>query len=75
MSREDELSIEGWVKRVTYDEPRLSELVEMYREIGYDVHLEPYDPAIDPECTECMKAQPDRYKTIYTRLCSSENGT
>ncbi|MBW1698797.1 MAG: hypothetical protein JRH18_05880 [Deltaproteobacteria bacterium] len=58
---------EGWVKRATYDEPRLSEMVEMYREIGFEVHLEPFNPEFEPECSECMKMAPERYKTIYTR--------
>ena len=44
MTREAELAREGWQKQTTYDEPRLSELVEMYEEIGYQVHLEPFDP-------------------------------
>ena len=66
MKRED-LEKQGWVRQTTYDEPRLSEIAEMYREMGYDVHIEPFNPDDEPECSECMKAQPDRYKTIYIR--------
>ncbi len=29
MSREEALIAEGWVKQSTYDEPRLTEMVEM----------------------------------------------
>jgi hypothetical protein len=67
MTREEELTRAGWEKQMTFDEPRLSELVEMYEEIGFEVHLEPFHPDEEPGCTECMKADPDKYKTIYTR--------
>ena len=67
MTRENELTREGWQKQSTNDEPRLSELAETYKDIGYDVHLEPFDPEEEPGCMECMKLQADRYKTIYIR--------
>ena len=67
MKRGEQLTLEGWKKQATYDEPRLSELIEMYKEIGFEVRLEPFDPEQEPECTECMKVSPGRYQTIYTR--------
>ena len=67
MTREEELAREGWEKQTTYDEPRLSEMVAMYQEINFEVHLEPFNPDEDPGCTECMKTSPEIYKTIYTR--------
>ncbi len=48
------------------DEPRLSEMVEQYREVGFEVLLEPVDTSTE-ECISCITAFPDRYKTIYTR--------
>ncbi len=66
MSREEELKKEGWEKRFTIDEPRLSEAVEQYKELGFEVFLEPVDLSSE-ECTTCMKADADRYKTIYIR--------
>ncbi|MGD2270655.1 MAG: hypothetical protein PVI06_09675 [Desulfobacterales bacterium] len=72
MNREEALIKKGWQKKSTNDEPRLSELSEMYAEIGYDVHLEPFDPEEEPGCTECMKLQADRYKTIYIKKKSAE---
>jgi len=66
MTREEELKKEGWEKRFTIDEPRLSEIVEQYRELGFEVLLEPVDTASE-ECTTCMTAFYDRYRTIYTR--------
>ncbi len=65
--REEELIREGWEKQSTNDEPRLSELAELYRELDFEVHLEPFHPEETQECTECMKVSPDKYKTIYIR--------
>lgn len=71
MTREEELRKEGWEKRFTMDEPRLSEMAEQYRELGFEVLLEPIDTASE-ECTLCLKDPNSghRYKTIYTRLKS-----
>jgi hypothetical protein len=66
MSREEELKKLGWEKRFTIDEPRLSEMVEQYKEVGFEVLLEPVDTSSE-ECTTCITAFHDRYKTIYTR--------
>jgi hypothetical protein len=66
MSREEQLKKEGWEKRFTIDEPRLSEMVEQYKELGFEVLLEPVDLSSE-ECTSCIAVDPKRYKTIYTR--------
>jgi len=68
MSREEELRKEGWEKRFTMDEPRLSEMVEQYKELGFEVLLEPVDTTSE-ECTGCLTDPvfSDRYKTVYTR--------
>jgi hypothetical protein len=60
--------IEGWTERNTTDEPRLSELVELYEELGFEVMVRPV--AVDDlaeTCSVCVMAEPERYKTIYTR--------
>jgi hypothetical protein len=67
MTREAELLAQGWQRQASYDEPRLSELVELYREIGWEVHLEPFHPEDEQGCVGCLEQFPDRYKTIYTR--------
>ena len=66
MTREEELKREGWEKRFSMDEPRLSEMAEQYKELGFEVLLEPVDTSAE-ECTRCITALHDRYKTIYTR--------
>jgi hypothetical protein len=57
----------GWEKQATYDEPRLSEIVETYKEIGLEVHLETFNPDNAEGCTDCMMSTPEKFKTIYTR--------
>jgi hypothetical protein len=66
-TRQEKLARLGWIKQATYDEPRLSEMVDTYREIGLEVHLEPLHPDQEPGCAICMASMPDKYKTIYTR--------
>lgn len=68
----ERLSSEGWKKQATYDDPRLTEMVEMYQEIGLEVHLEPFDAENEKDCTTCMASMPDLYKTIYTRPKSED---
>ena len=64
--------LEGWERQNTLDEPRLSEVAEMYGEIGFEVRIEPFDPDRESGCSECMKASAEKYKTIYTRRRQTE---
>ena len=70
---EENLVQAGWEKQATYDDPRLSEMVEIYKEIGLEVHLEPFDPENEEACTGCMQQTPDKFKTIYTRKKKKNN--
>jgi hypothetical protein len=76
--REEELLEQGWEKRFLADEPRLSEMKEMYESIGYEVLLEPLpakeelSACAETGCTACLDLDPGRYRTIYTR--ASEDG-
>lgn len=67
MGREAELISNGWRKRGTCDDPRLSEMAAAYEEIGLEVHIEPFDPEEADGCAGCMRKSPGAYKTIYTR--------
>lgn len=66
------LMAEGWVEQFMTDEPRLGEAVEEYRRLGFQVHLEPVDPAAcasEPGCAACFE-RPEvaaRFKIIFTR--------
>ncbi|NNF99625.1 MAG: hypothetical protein HKM93_09625 [Desulfobacteraceae bacterium] len=68
MIRQHELENDGWEKRSTYDEPRLTEMLNTYEALGYEVLLEPFDALAEPACNSCLKGTADRYKTIYTRM-------
>ena len=61
-------NLKGWTKQFTTDEPRLSEAVELYKSLGYEVRLEPasFDETSEV-CKTCLLADCHRYKTIYTR--------
>lgn len=76
MKREEELKTAGWEKRFVACEPRLSEAVELYKEIGFEVHLEPLPPKEELElstceesgCTACFDVDRERYRIIFTRV-------
>jgi len=74
MKREDELIAAGWERRFIACEPRLSEMIEMYKEIGFEVHLESLPSKEEMQsgcdesgCTACFDVDPDRYRIIFTR--------
>jgi hypothetical protein len=67
MTREEELVQQGWVRRMLTDEPRLSEAVEEYRKLGFEVRVEPVEPASEGGCTSCFSGAPGAYKVVYTR--------
>ena len=58
-----------WIKRNVVDEPRLSELVELYEELNFKVKLvEPTESDFQEDgCNECIKGFAGRYKVIYTK--------
>ncbi|MFH1242492.1 MAG: hypothetical protein V1689_09030 [Pseudomonadota bacterium] len=76
-SRDEFLRRQGWSRQFVASEPRLSEAVEMYREVGFDVHLEPLSQdqkthgetqsASGDECRQCFEGFEDLYNVIYTR--------
>ena len=78
--REDELIKEGWTRRFMANEPRLSEMAELYQSMGHEVHLEAL-PTVDcdsadeesQECRACFKGFEDQYKIIYTRPKKGES--
>jgi hypothetical protein len=72
-----ELEEEGWIKQFVANEPRLSEAVELYREAGFEVHIEPLAEGQEcetcagheepRECRVCFDGFEDLYKIIFTR--------
>jgi hypothetical protein len=66
--REEELLAQGWTRQFVAGEPRLSEAVELYQSLGYEVLMEPLPArAEEGECRSCLEVDMDRYRIIYTR--------
>ena len=66
------LEAQGWQRRSWLEEPRLSEAVREYRELGFAVHLEPVDPQVCQESQGCAACLQDpqvaaRCQVIFTR--------
>ena len=71
----------GWRKRFVAAEPRLSEAVEMYRELGFQVRLEPVPApekisngppkSIERKCHACFEGSEDQYRIIFTKPAGS----
>ena len=83
-SRLEILKQEGWTRQFVASEPRLSEAVELYKETGYEVHLEPLPKPDNPfdfpqamtgsECTTCFEGSEENYKIIFTRPKKGSDG-
>ncbi len=60
---------DGWTRRFTVEEPRLSEMRQMYESLGLEVRIETGIPVEDQECRECFTVEgfAGLYETIYTR--------
>ncbi len=66
--REDELAKEGWTKKFTTCEPKLSEYVKLYAEMGFEILEEKVTAAeLGDGCNTCFLEAVDLYRTIYTR--------
>ena len=61
------LLAEGWERRSILDEPRLSEVVEMYRDLGFEVKVVDLKPEMLAGCDTCIVGPTETYKVVYTR--------
>lgn len=62
------LTADGWERRFTADPQRAQEVMELYRQLGYEVHAEPASAAHrTDECHACHAGMALHWKTIYTR--------
>ena len=72
-SRGAELTLRGYTRRTTAAEPRLSEIVDEYRRIGFEVEV--VDHERDPEgcnvCFEDAAAAKAGYKDVYVRVAAT----
>ena len=56
-----------WERGFTIEENRVSEYVELYESIGYEVRVEPATPNEEEECQNCFKADFNNLRTIYIK--------
>ena len=63
----EELEKEGWKLAATSSGAHLRRIVEMYQEVGFDVHMEEITPEECGGCTICYVAGNETITRIYTR--------
>jgi len=64
----------GWVRRCILDNHKVSERVEMYESIGFEVMVKDVVPEQLPEeyCKTCYISNPEKYKILFTRNKETE---
>ena len=65
--KRNQLEKEGWIKKFTIEEHRVSEYVELYESLDQEVRVEPVIPSEMEGCNECFKVECSNYRVIYTR--------
>lgn len=59
---------DGWERRFITDVDRADEAVELYSQLGFEVHVEPVLASeLGGDCNECALVATCQFKTIYTR--------
>ena len=68
--KEAELLAEGWIKQTTIGEPRLTEIVDNYRRLGYEVPVIEHPDESGEGCNTCFTAGAEMgqvYGDVYIR--------
>jgi hypothetical protein len=76
VSPEDALLKDGWKRQTTIGEPRLSEIVQNYKSMGFEVHVEEFK-AEGEGCNTCFDAGQEMgfsYGTVYVRKRGEATG-
>jgi hypothetical protein len=59
---------DGWERRFITDVDRAAEAVELYSQLGFEVHVETMLASdLGGDCNECALVAACQFKTIYTR--------
>ena len=68
LKSDDALIKEGWERRSILDEPRLSEVVQLYKDLGLEVKVVDLTPEMVAEgCDTCLVGGLERYKVVYIK--------
>ena len=63
-----DLLSDGWVRRTVSDPSRIDEMVDLYRDLGFETTTTVLDPATFGEaCTSCAVDACATYVALYTR--------
>ncbi len=59
---------DGWERRFIADGQRAREMMELYRQLGFEVCADPVTPEqVGDDCADCRLLMLLEFKTIYTR--------
>ena len=61
------LEEQGWTRRLTIEEQRAGEYVDIYKMLGEEVRVEHFVPNGKEECQACFTTESSKFRTIYTR--------
>lgn len=74
--REATLATAGWQRRFVADAVRAEEMVELYRQLGFEVLLEVVQIVESgDDCKDCTPLMQSEYRTIYTRKRVKDDNT
>ena len=74
---EPKASADGWRRLSTLAEPRLSEMAQNYRALGYEVEIREVQKSEESGCTTCFDAGESMgrvYGTLYIRRAANMSG-
>ena len=69
------LLAEGWTPRFVASGPRLTEAIELYRTLGYEVKTVPFGELGCGECTLCIEDGDESTVMIFTRETDASRAT
>jgi hypothetical protein len=68
LQADPKLVAEGWERRFITDSRRTQEVIDLYRELGFEIHLEPVQvEQFDDDCQDCALVAFLKFVTVYTR--------
>ncbi len=72
-----DLVSQGWERRFSAEDPRLTEISEYYRSLGFETLVVDGAVGDDAACRNCFDTPgfEERYKTLYTRGASTKGSS
>ena len=73
--KENPLEKEGWQRRSILDEPRLSEVIKMYEDMGLEITVVDFELELAEGCKTCLDCPSGKLKVVYTRPKDGDGGS